>query len=81
MFHTPAHKQTNPAALPAQIVNPVSNFVKERIKAFDKVKLAQYPNDTFVVMNTWGASLLLSFAGTRGEKSVGWWDRSLVSKA
>ena len=23
MFHTPAHKQTNPAALPAQIVNGV----------------------------------------------------------
>lgn len=26
MFHTPAHKQTNPAALPAQIVNPIGHF-------------------------------------------------------
>jgi len=38
MFHTPAHKQTNPAALPAQIAPPMNRPVA----AIEKVVLGDW---------------------------------------
>jgi hypothetical protein len=47
MFHTPAHKQTNPALLPAQIVNRVGQFFYREVEGRN-VKCRGIPGAPFI---------------------------------